>query len=269
MQDERGPLGRGESLQHYEHRHPNAVVERDAVCGIVGLSVDHRFGKPRPRVGLALGSSGAELIQTQAGRDHDEPAAHVLDLIRVLLQETGERLLNDVLGVADAPQHPIRDVQHVPAVVPPRLGESGFVRGVVADEQRPTALERWIAHELADRRALVEAGRLDLYDRFAAQDFYRAGRLLRYDCADDGKDRLLFVGRQSIVDGQRIVLVLDEDAAPEVGDCREPQPDVVVERRGGEAGSAAIGAKPHFRAVAADRGQLQRQEDAVEISEPP
>ena len=64
------------------------------------------------------------MVEADAPGDNDQPAAHVLDLVEVDVHESHERLLHDVLGLADAADHPEGEVDEVAAVVRPDVGQS-------------------------------------------------------------------------------------------------------------------------------------------------
>ena len=66
------------------------------------------------------------MIETQATRDDDEPAALVIDLVVARPQKPSEGLLDDVLCFADVAEHPKGQVHEVRTVGPPRLGELGI-----------------------------------------------------------------------------------------------------------------------------------------------
>jgi len=74
------------------------------------------------------------VVEADPAHDHDEPAAYVLDLVDVGPQEARVALLHDVLGLLDAAQHPVRDVEQVPAV-----GVPGGVDALTHTEPDETA----------------------------------------------------------------------------------------------------------------------------------
>src|SRR5262249_36241085 len=123
---ERGALGRGELFEHDQQGHANGVVERDAVGGVgpERREVHHRLGEPRPDVAGAPGRCWPQLIATQPAGHGNEPAAHVVDAVDAMPYEPGIRLLHDVLGVADAPEHAVRDIHHALAVIAPGVGNT-------------------------------------------------------------------------------------------------------------------------------------------------
>ncbi len=110
-------------------------------------------------------------------------------------------------------------------------------------------------HQFAHRIGLVDAGRLDLDDELAGQDFDRARRDFGANLVDGGAHRSRLVGRQPIMQGERIALVLGENARPEFGHGGELAFQGAAQRwradgRFGAGGDAQLGA------VAADRGKL-------------
>ena len=139
MQHERGALRRGQLLEHDEERHPHGLVERDAV-GRVGTegspagqgcrarSAEDGLGEPRSDRGLARGPRRAQEVEAEPAHDDDEPAADVVDRVEVGPEQPGVALLHDVLGLLDAAEHPVRDVEQVAAVGVPRGAQAVVIR---------------------------------------------------------------------------------------------------------------------------------------------
>src|SRR5205814_3622396 len=115
-------LGRCQPLQHDREGHADVVVAGDDVgrIGEVGGDVERPL-----RSVLAAGAPRAQLVQAQATHDHDEPSPNVVDLVNVDAEEPDERLLHDVLGFADAPEHAEGDVEQVAAVSLPEVRQAG------------------------------------------------------------------------------------------------------------------------------------------------
>ena len=121
MQHERGPLGRGEALEDDGQRHAHAVVQGH-VLGRIGRQPRMIGRQVEP--GLVAGASRGHVVQTDAPGDHDQPAAHVIDVVEVDIHQAHERLLHDVLRLADAADHAEGEVDEVTAVVGPHIGQS-------------------------------------------------------------------------------------------------------------------------------------------------
>jgi hypothetical protein len=69
------------------------------------------------------GARGAKLIETEAGHHHHQPSANVVDLVEVGSQQPSERLLDHVLGVVDAAEHPVGHVEQHAAMLAPHPDE--------------------------------------------------------------------------------------------------------------------------------------------------
>jgi hypothetical protein len=125
MQHERRPLGWRESFEDEEHRHPDAVVERDPVSRVLILAggLDHGFRHPRADIHLAPRPRRTQLIEASPGHRDDEPAPDVLDLGKINPKQSCEGVLDDVLRLADAAKHPIGDIEHVAVVLAPDAAE--------------------------------------------------------------------------------------------------------------------------------------------------
>src|SRR5260221_1260546 len=109
-----------ELLQHDEQREPDSVVEGDPV-GRIGQGP---AGWRRDELDLAgvvgalpAGAGGLDLVQAQAAGHDDQPAALVFDLTEVRGHQARERVLHDVLGRADVPEHPECEINEVGTVV--------------------------------------------------------------------------------------------------------------------------------------------------------
>src|SRR5260221_2882901 len=66
---------------------------------------------------LPAGAGGLDLVQAQAASHDDQPAALVFDLTEVRGHQARERVLHDVLGRADVPEHPECEINEVGTVV--------------------------------------------------------------------------------------------------------------------------------------------------------
>ena len=65
------------------------------------------------------GAGGPQLVEAQPPGDHGEPAANVVDVVEVCSREPQERLLRDVLGLADVTEHLVGEVHQVGAMAAP------------------------------------------------------------------------------------------------------------------------------------------------------
>jgi hypothetical protein len=107
-------------LQHDEQGEPDSVVERDPVGWIgQGLASRRRYELNIAGVvgALPAGAGGLDLVEAQAAGHDDQPAALVLDLTEVRGHQARERVLHDVLGRADVPEHPECEINEVVTVV--------------------------------------------------------------------------------------------------------------------------------------------------------
>ena len=118
------------------------------------------------------------------------------------------------------------DVRHDPANRKAQAAELRndaeyrLVGDIVADEDRIAVGEWRAVHQVADRIGLVDAGRFDLDDELAGQNFNCAGRGIGANLVDRRAHRIGFFGRQPIVQSERIAFVLGEDAGAEFGHAR-------------------------------------------------
>jgi hypothetical protein len=116
VEDERDALGRRQLGHHDVEGEPDFVVQGDAVGG-VHLRRRTRFERVLRCGAAPLPVRRTEPIEAEAGHDDREPAAQIVDLVEVLVDEPGEGLLHRVLGLADAAEHPEGDVEQVTVVV--------------------------------------------------------------------------------------------------------------------------------------------------------
>src|SRR5690349_15905183 len=84
--------------------------------------------------------------------------------------------------------------------------EYRLVGRVVADENRVTALERRIFHQLAYRAGFVDSRHFDLEDELAGQDLNRSARRRGADIGDRGAQRVALIRCKPIMQGERIAL---------------------------------------------------------------
>ncbi len=66
---------------------------------------------------LPAGAGGLDLVQAEPAGHDDQPAALVLDLAELRGHQAGERILHDVLGRANVPEHPECEINEMGPVV--------------------------------------------------------------------------------------------------------------------------------------------------------
>jgi len=128
VQHERGPLSGAELFEHNHQRHAHRVVEGDPICEIdVGTRcVDDWLGEPWADIGPLDPLMGPEAIDAQPGGHRDQPPADVVEGLDVDREESAVCLLHHVLGVVDAAEHAVGDIEHSPAVLVPDLVDPGW-----------------------------------------------------------------------------------------------------------------------------------------------
>ena len=117
----------------------NAIDTDSAISDLAGhgglLFLDDRLRQPRSDVGLATDTRGSQVVDGQARGESREVRLGRLDRDALLARpmETQERLLDDVLGLGDAADHPIGDGEGQGPVggdLRFRRGGGGLGRGV-------------------------------------------------------------------------------------------------------------------------------------------
>src|SRR6185312_12930779 len=94
-----------------------------------------------------------------------------------------------------------------------RHTHAGLVGEIVADEDRPAAMERRMRHQPLDRITFGRRTQADL-DRLARRDQAEPGMVGWYQVAYQFPHLGLVLGRQAIVDGEAVRLGLDPHAGP-------------------------------------------------------
>jgi hypothetical protein len=79
----------------------------------ISLASWARSLRERPRGGAAR----LDPVQAEAAGHHDQPAALVLDLTELRGHQARERVLHNVLGRADVPEHPECEINEIRTVV--------------------------------------------------------------------------------------------------------------------------------------------------------
>jgi len=114
MEQEHRAFGRGQAFQQDEEGHRQGICHLRALGRVRFGARDERFGQPGADVRLAPyprraqvadGQPGGDRGQVRLGRGEDDAVAERAG-------EPQERLLDDVLGVADAAGHPVGDREH-------------------------------------------------------------------------------------------------------------------------------------------------------------
>ena len=119
VEQEHGAFGRRQAFQQDEEGHGQGIGHLGALrgvwCGRGGRpAFDDRLGQPGAHVGLAADPGGPQVADGQPGGDRGQVGLGRDDLDAVAQRpgEPQEGLLDDVLGVADAPRHPVGDREH-------------------------------------------------------------------------------------------------------------------------------------------------------------
>ena len=121
-QQEHGALGRRQAFQQDEEGHGQGIGHFRTLRGVRGRRRSHGvqpardewLGQPGAYVGFPPNSRGPQVADGQPGGDGGQVGLG-RDDARSLAQHAGqpqEGLLDDVLGVADAPGHPVGDREH-------------------------------------------------------------------------------------------------------------------------------------------------------------
>jgi hypothetical protein len=111
VKHEHGALLGGETLQQHQHRERQRVGHLRLLCRIVDAVGDDRLRQPLADVALAARAGGAQLVDRQPRRHGGHERAWRCDVLAAgqRLMEPQQRLLDHVLGLGDAAEHPIRD----------------------------------------------------------------------------------------------------------------------------------------------------------------
>ena len=148
VEEEDRPLDRGQPLEQDEERHRQRVGLLGVRGRVAGALVGHeRLRQPLADVRLAADAGRLEVVDRQAGDDRRQLRLRRLDR-RVVGEDplvADERLLHDVLGLADAPEHPIGDREEQRPKVDIGLGDIGLGSGwghAAVDSLLPAARRR-------------------------------------------------------------------------------------------------------------------------------
>ena len=112
MQQEHRPLHRRKAFeqdQEGQRELLGGLGVRRRVGGEVVAGAEQRLGQPRPDVGLPPHARGTQVVDGQPGGDRGQVGLGRVDLLRAGAVGAQERLLHDVLGLADAADHAVGD----------------------------------------------------------------------------------------------------------------------------------------------------------------
>jgi len=119
VQQEHGAFGGREAFQQDEEGHGQGIGHLGALrrvrCGRgAQLIRDERLGQPGAHVGFPADPGGTQVADGQPGGDRGQVGLGRgdLDAVAERAGQPQEGLLDDVLGVADAPGHPVGDREH-------------------------------------------------------------------------------------------------------------------------------------------------------------
>ncbi len=114
VQQEHRTFGRGQALHQQEEGHGQRVGHLRSLGGIGFAARQERFGQPGAHVGLPPHPCGPQVADGQPGGGGGQVGLGLVDAGPVTEHpgQPEEGLLDDVLGVADAPGHPVGDREH-------------------------------------------------------------------------------------------------------------------------------------------------------------
>jgi hypothetical protein len=131
VEDEGGPLIRGEALEGEEQRERQILGQlRARAIGRQAGLVQHRLGQPGPHIALPARARRLELVQAQPGHHLVQEGAGLAHLGLVGGPPAQERVLDHVLGLAERAKHPVGQ----PGQRRPQPLELGDGRGVVGHQ---------------------------------------------------------------------------------------------------------------------------------------
>ena len=129
--EEHRALDLRERLEQHEERQRQGIGHLGHLrrAGVRGS--EQRLRQPRPDVGLAFHARGPQFVDRKAGDDGCQERLRRRDLLAGAARalEAQKSLLNEVLGVADAAEHPVGDREQ-------QRSEVGLVRHLRAQTNR-------------------------------------------------------------------------------------------------------------------------------------
>ena len=126
VEQEDGTLDRGEPFEQQQEGHRERVGVLGVLRGIRAARIgQERLGQPLADVALLAHPGRSQVVDREPRGDRRQVGLGRLDL-RTLLDEcvlvAQERVLDDVLGLGDAPQHPVGNREEQRAQILERLG---------------------------------------------------------------------------------------------------------------------------------------------------
>ncbi len=142
-EQEHRSLHRLQALEEYQERHRQRVGHLRLLRHVVLRSGHERLGEPRADVGLTPGLRAAEVVDRESRHRGRQVALRGVDLGALLGRAAPpeERVLHHVLGLRDAPEHPIRD----------REQQGPQVDEFLIGSNHAGSVPRHAAHETRDR----------------------------------------------------------------------------------------------------------------------
>ncbi len=111
------PLDRGQPLQEHQQRQRQRIRELRARRRTGRRVLEQRLRQPWPDIGLAAGPRRPQDVDREPRHHGRHPRGRLVDRA-LLARQAQERLLSQVLGLRNAPEHPVR---HTEAVLPQGL----------------------------------------------------------------------------------------------------------------------------------------------------
>src|SRR4029450_4792315 len=176
----------------------------------------------------------------------------------------------DMLGRSEGPLHAGYGPAHRIADPggPRQKAENRRVGNVVPNEQRCPPGKRGMGHQLTNCRSFAEETGLDLDHRLAEQDLDIAW-IRRCDGGNFPLEKVLLLGGQAVVEGNRMRFVLDEHQWVYFGEQMKLIAHGLAECPRALFQVRAFGGEPYLGAVAADGRSAQRREQLVDSLDGP
>jgi hypothetical protein len=108
VQDERQPLVRRQRVEHDQQGQADRVGQQRLLLGLgFPLLADDRVGQVHGEWLLAPVVAGTQHVQADAGHDHCQPPAEVLDVFGTRSAQPQPGVLNRIVGLAERAEHPV------------------------------------------------------------------------------------------------------------------------------------------------------------------